>query len=82
MAQEINVLKIVKEDILRITGEAKNRKISLKSMEIEINVSNTFIFKAVSELESENLINLKGNFVELTEKGLGERGRGYRQKAP
>jgi len=72
MAQEIDVLKIVKEDILRITGEAKNRKISLRSMELEINVSNTFMSKAVSELENENLINLKGNFVELTENGLSQ----------
>lgn len=69
MAQEIDILKIVKEDILRIIYEVKNRRISLRSIELEINVSNTFISKAVSELESENLISLKGNFVKLREKG-------------
>jgi DNA-binding GntR family transcriptional regulator len=81
MTQEVNILRIIKEDILRIMGEVKRTRISLKSIKEEINASNFYISKAISVLEGENLIKLEKSFVELTEKRAGKGGR-YRQKAP
>ncbi len=69
MSQDVDVIKIVKEDILRIIDEAENKKISLKSIKVKVGVSEVFIFKAVSELKKENLIKFRGNFIELTENG-------------
>lgn len=62
------VLEIVKEDILRITGE-KYKKISLKSLKLKIKVSDFFFLKAVRELGKEDLIYLKPKFLELTKSG-------------
>ena len=68
MIKESDILKIVKEDILRILGEEKAR-ISLESIRSEINVSDIFISEAVKELEKENLIRFNNNFISLTKKG-------------
>jgi len=68
MIKESDILKIVKEDILRILGEEKAR-ISLESIRSEINVSDIFISKAVKELEKENLIRFNNNFISLTKEG-------------
>ena len=62
------VLGIVEEDILRITGE-KDKKISLKSLKLKTKVSDFFFLKAVRELGKEDLIHLKSNFLELTKSG-------------
>jgi Mn-dependent DtxR family transcriptional regulator len=62
------VLEIVKEDILRITGE-KNRQISLKALESKIKVSDIFLHKAVKELKKEGLIHLRQKILELTKSG-------------
>lgn len=69
MAQKVDILRIIKEDILRIMGEAKRARISLRSIKEEINASNFYISKAISALEGENLIKFEKNFVKLTEKG-------------
>jgi len=68
MIKESDILKIVKEDILRILGEEKTR-ISLESIRSEVNVSDIFISEAVKELEKENLIRFNNNFILLTKEG-------------
>ncbi|RLI54048.1 MAG: hypothetical protein DRO93_12990, partial [Candidatus Thorarchaeota archaeon] len=65
MIKESDILKIVKEDILKILGEEKTR-ISLESIRSEVNVSDIFISEAVKELEKENLIRFNNNFISLT----------------
>lgn len=62
------VLEIVKEDILRITGE-KDKQISIKALKLKIKVSDTCLLKAVKELEKDDLINLKPKSLGLTENG-------------
>jgi len=69
MDKELNILEIVKEDILRILGEKEDKKILLKSIKSEIKVSNTFIFRAIGELKRETLIQFKESFILLTKKG-------------
>jgi Mn-dependent DtxR family transcriptional regulator len=69
MAAESDILKIVKEDILRIMGEENEEKISIESIKSEINASDPFISKAVEELEKEILIKHHNNFISLTKKG-------------
>ena len=62
-----DTLKIVKEDILRILGEEKE-KITAESTKSEVNASDLYISKAVEELEKEGLIS-HNKFISLTEKG-------------
>jgi len=52
MAKKSNILKIVKEDILRILGEEK-RRTSLEILKEEIKVSLSFINEAIEELKRE-----------------------------
>ena len=68
MAKKSNILKIVKEDILRILGEEK-RRISLGILKEEIKVSLSFINEAVEELKKGGLVQSQQNFFRLTEKG-------------
>ena len=69
---EESILQIIRGDILRIMGEEKNEKVSLKSIKSEIKASDSFISKASEQLEKENLIQLEKDFVILTEKGQDE----------
>lgn len=69
MSQSADVLRIVEEDILRIIDEAENKRILLKSIETKVGISDSFVFKAVSDLRKKNLIKFIGNFVELTKNG-------------
>ena len=69
MSQGADVLKIVKEDILRIIDEAENKKISLKFIKAKVGISEVFISKAFSKLKKENLIKFTEDFIELTENG-------------
>jgi len=62
-----DTLKIVKEDILRILGEEKE-KITAESIKSEVNASDLYISKAFEELERGGLIN-HNKFISLTEKG-------------
>jgi len=72
------VLEIVEEDILRITGE-ENKQISLKFLKSKIKVSDFFFHKVVKKLGKEGLIYLKPNFLGLT-KGGRERAKDIIEK--
>jgi len=72
------VLEIVEEDILRMTGE-ENKQISLKFLKSKIKVSDFFFHKAVKKLGKEGLIYLKPNFLGLT-KGGRERAKDIIEK--
>lgn len=69
MDKETDILKIVEEDILRMLGERKDKKNYFKSIKSEIKVSDSFISRAIEELEKENLIQVKENVILLTEDG-------------
>jgi Mn-dependent DtxR family transcriptional regulator len=68
-AKEPDILKIVKEDVLRILCE-RRKKISLEIMKDEIKVAHALISEALEELERDGLIAIQENFVLLT--GLGQ----------
>lgn len=68
MIKESDIIKIVKEDILRILVE-KKKKVLLNSVKMEIKVSYFFMSKALKELEREKLIETEGNFIKLTKIG-------------
>ena len=68
MTEEFGILKIVKEDILRILGEERSR-VSLEILKEEIKVSLSFIYEAIEELEREGLIQSQQSFFRLTDKG-------------
>ena len=68
MNKEFSILRIVKEDILRILGEER-RKVSLEILKEEIKVSLSFINEAIEELEREGLIKSQQIFFTLTEEG-------------
>ena len=68
MIKESDVSKIVKEDILRILGERKE-KVSLKSIRAKIKVSHSFMYKAIKSLEEEDLIFVEKEFIGLTKNG-------------
>jgi Mn-dependent DtxR family transcriptional regulator len=71
MTREASVLRVVKEDVLRILSEEK-RDISLGNFKEEIKVSLSFISKALEELEREKLIQSRRGFFVLTEEGERE----------
>lgn len=71
MNKEFDVLKIVKEDILRVLGERKD-KVSLESVKAKIKVSHPFVSKAIEDLKKENLIRIEKKFVKLTKIGRAE----------
>jgi len=68
MVEEDNILRIVKEDILRILGEEK-KKVSMKSVKEEIRVSHSYISDAINALGEEKLISVEGDFIKLTDNG-------------
>ena len=74
MERELDVLRIVKEDILEVLRE-KNEEVPLLLIEPEIRVSRSFISKAIRELGEESLIQIKKDLICLTEEGMkrGER---------
>lgn len=63
------MLKIIKEDILRILGQEENKKVSLESIKSEIKVSNLLIIRAVEKLEKKGLIRQEKGFLKLTKSG-------------
>jgi len=71
MVKKSDILKIVKEDILRTLSE-KGEKIPLRLIKREIEVSHPFISKAVKDLEEENLVCIGGDFISLTKDGEGK----------
>lgn len=68
LAKEADILKIVKEDILRILGETK-KMASLTIIKAEIKASPLFVSKALEELQKEGLIELTENSISLTQLG-------------
>jgi Mn-dependent DtxR family transcriptional regulator len=68
MTNEFSILRIVKEDILRILGEERSR-VSSEILKEEIKVSLSFIYEAIEELEREGLIQSQRIFFTLTEEG-------------
>ena len=71
MPKEYDILKIVKEDILRTLSE-KEEKVSFKSLTTEIKVFHSFVSKAIKDLKEESLIRIEENFVRLTQIGRDE----------
>ena len=66
--KELDVLKIVKEDILRILGERSERT-SLGNIKEGIKVAHPSLSEALEELERDGLIAIQENFISLTELG-------------
>ena len=69
--EESDLLKIVKEDTLRILGE-KKKNVSLKSLRMKMKVSPSFMSRAIESLEKEGTISVEKRFVELTKTGQDE----------
>jgi len=69
--EEPDLLKIVKEDTLRILGE-KKKEVSLRSLRMKMKVSPSFMSKAIESLEKEGMISVEKGFVELTKTGEDE----------
>lgn len=67
--KEPDILKIVKEDVLRILCE-KRKKTSLETIKDEIKVVHGLISEALEELERDGLITIQKNLILLT--GLGQ----------
>ncbi len=72
MTEESDILRIVEEDILRILGEEKSKRVSLESIKSEIKVAYLFISNAIKELEREGLVQSQGDFIVLTKEGEGK----------
>jgi Mn-dependent DtxR family transcriptional regulator len=72
MTEESDILRIVEEDILRILGEEKSKRVSLESVKSEIKVAYLFISNAIKELEREGLVQSQGDFIVLTKEGVGK----------
>jgi len=72
MTKESDILRIVKEDILEVLGR-ENKRISLKSMRLEVNVSQFFVSEAIKELERESLVKVSSEndskYIQLTKEG-------------
>lgn len=68
MYKETDIIRIVKEDILRILGE-KGVNVSRDAIEREVNASNKYVRGAIGELKKEKLIQGEESSFKLTEKG-------------
>ena len=71
LIKESDILKIIKEDILRTLGERKEN-VPLKSIKAKIKVSSSLMSKAIKSLEEEDLISLEKEFIRLTKNGQDE----------
>jgi Mn-dependent DtxR family transcriptional regulator len=69
VTEDRDILRIVKEDILRMLAEKRNKKSLLGFIRSEIKSSPSFISEATCELEKEDLVRVVGDYLELTEKG-------------
>ncbi len=67
MSKEIDSMKKVKEDILRIIGERK-RNASVEIITEEIKDSPSVLHQAIKELENEGFIKSQQGFLKLTGK--------------
>ena len=69
MKDENKLLKIVKEDILRILGETEKGEFTIEEIKKEVNVSNDYLSNAVLQLETGLFIIKSDGFLSLTEEG-------------
>ena len=67
-AKESDILKIVKEDVLRMLRERK-KKTSIGIIKDEIKVAHALIYEALEELERNGLIAIQENSISLTDLG-------------
>jgi len=67
--EEHDILKIVKEDILRLLAEEAGNKSPLKFVKSESKVSSSLMSEAIKELEEESLIQVGQDSVALTKQG-------------
>lgn len=73
MTEELETLKIIKEDILEVVGR-KNEKLPLRLMKLEVTASHSFVSKAIKELQEENLVKVSSEkkseeYIQLTKEG-------------
>jgi Mn-dependent DtxR family transcriptional regulator len=68
MINELDILKILKEDILRILIERK-KKVALEIIKSECRVPHSFIVTAIESLKEENLIAVENKLIILKKKG-------------
>jgi len=68
MTKNSDIIKIIKEDILRTVIEEK-KKIPLNLIKSKIKVSSSSISTALKELGEENLIIIKNGFIQLSKNG-------------
>ena len=66
--EKANIIKILKEDVLRILCESK-KQVSREAIEKKIKASRSFISKAVEGLENEQLVQTANFSFDLTMKG-------------
>lgn len=66
--KENYVLKMVKENALRVMSERKE-KVSLEVIKAKIRVSHSFISRTIRSLKEEKLIRVEKKFIRLTKKG-------------
>lgn len=71
--EDTDILKIVKEDILRLLAEAGNKS-SLKFVKSEIKASDSLMSGAIRELKEDNLIQLRQDSIVLTKLGQAKAG--------
>jgi Mn-dependent DtxR family transcriptional regulator len=69
--KETDVLEMVKEDVLRIMDERKE-KVSLEVIKAKIRVSHSFISRTIRSLNEEKLIRVENKFIRSTKKGRHE----------
>lgn len=68
MNKEINISKIIKEDVLRIIAENRTQ-VTFSKLKEKIIASSSCINKTIAELKKEELIRSQKDFFELTENG-------------
>ena len=68
ITEELDILRIVKEDILEALGR-ENKKVPFSLIEPEIKASRSFISEALRELEKESLVQTERGLVFLTGQG-------------
>lgn len=66
---EESILEIVKDDIIRIAGGEKSKKVPLEVIKSKIKASSSIISKAIKDLEKRDLIQLEDSLLRLTKQG-------------
>jgi Mn-dependent DtxR family transcriptional regulator len=69
--KEPDISRVIKEDILRILGERKE-KVKLNSIKTRMSFVRSSMLEAIKRLEEEALICVEDGFVRLTKKGFDE----------